>query len=179
MKTSESEVSQVIDLEDITGVDLSDKPRLRREIGQEIIDYIVERTQGGKDNIGKAFKEYSESYKNSKEFKAAGKSNQVNLTLSGDMLGKIDIVEEFGSTIKIAVAEEETPRAYGLISGFEGHPTIKRAPKRQFFGVSVDQLKKEILPQFKRDLASARAEQDKQAKGIDIARLLKFTEEET
>lgn len=178
-KISESEVSQTIDLESLTGVDFSDKPRLRRQIAQEIIDYMVERTKSGKDNTGERFKKYSESYKESKEFKAAGKSDEVNLTLSGDMLGNIDLIDESGSEIKIAVAEEETPRAYGLISGFKGHPTIKKAPKRQFFGVSVNDLKNEILPQFKADIEKAKAEEDKQKAGIDLARGLRFTTKKT
>jgi hypothetical protein len=174
-KITIDEVSQTIDLEKLTGVDLSDKPRLRREIAQDIIDYMVKRTQGGEDNSNKSFAKYSASYKASAEFKAAGKGNNVNLTLSGDMLGKIDIVEEDGSTVKIAVAAEETPRAFGLISGFEGHPTIDNGPKRQFFGVSVEDIKKEILPAYKDDLLRAKKEEDKQKQGIDLASLLEFT----
>lgn len=67
----------------------------RVQAAQLIIDTIVTRTMNNIDSNGKRFKNYSESYANSLEFKIAGKSkNDPNLTLSGDMLNSIQLLEQ-------------------------------------------------------------------------------------
>lgn len=67
----------------------------RRSIGQEIIRYIVDRTQDGLGIGRKPLGKYSENYKKSNEFKIAGKDGEtkVNLTLSGEMLNTLEIID--------------------------------------------------------------------------------------
>jgi hypothetical protein len=140
----EDEVSQTLDLEALTGVDISIDPTLVKEIGQAVIDYMQTRVEEGRGYGGqKLTPSYSDEYAKSWPFKAAGKSkNRVNMALSGDMMGSIDIVKENGAEIKIAVESDQAPKAFN-------HQTGDTLPKRKFFGITVDEFKSEILPQFK------------------------------
>jgi hypothetical protein len=67
----------------------------RNRIGLEIVNFIVERTKQGKGIGGKSLgNKYSKSYISSPEFEIAGKSpKQVNLTLSGDMLDSVEVLD--------------------------------------------------------------------------------------
>lgn len=67
----------------------------RKRLGIQIIDYIVKRTKDGKGVGNKPFKsKYSTSYVKSPEFEIAGKTpKDVNLTLSGDMLDSVEIID--------------------------------------------------------------------------------------
>jgi uncharacterized protein YuzE len=172
IKLTKSKVTQKIDLEDLIGVDISEDRNLVREIGQAIIDYMVERAEDGKGLNGVKLKSpYSKEYSESLDFKAAGKSkSKVNMTLSGDMLASIDIVDQSGSVIEIGIEDsEQAVKAYGHQTGFEGHPVLD-GPKRPFFGVSVKELQKEILPQFKNKIKNASASGDDQELVISRAR---------
>jgi hypothetical protein len=154
LKVTYDDVSQTIDFSEVAGVDLTGNQILIREMSQAVIDFIVERAQSGKGIGGKTLKKpYSKAYSESLDFKAAGKSkNDVNMTLSGDMLGAIDVLEEDGPTVKIGFADTtDNVKAYGHMSGFEGHPYIS-GPKREFFGVTKAELKEKILSQFKDDI---------------------------
>lgn len=145
LKLTEAEVSQTIDLKKLLGVDVSEYPEIKEAIGQAIIDLMVSRTESGKDVSGNNFFQYSKEYKNSLAFKAFGKTNKVNLTQSGDMLAFLDIVENKGNTIKIGWADdEENAKAYN-------HNAGDTVPKRAFFGVTDNDLKK-ITDEFKPDL---------------------------
>lgn len=161
---SESEISQEIDLKALTGVDVGKDPVLRREITQAMIDYMKGRTS---EHLGVGRKPwrntYSDEYANSLDFKAAGKSdNDVNLELSGDMIGSIDVAKEKGSVVKLAIVEKsQIPKAYGHITGFEGHPTIKNGSKykRNFFGLTDEELKDEILVNFESEIEELKDKQ--------------------
>lgn len=67
-------------------------PRQQESIGLEVIDRIRERTQGGVGLDGQ-LGAYSDSYRSSSDFEAAGKGPQVNLTLTGDMLDSIEVLD--------------------------------------------------------------------------------------
>lgn len=151
------EVSQTIDFNQLAGVDLSQDETLVREMGQAVIDYIKERSASGRGIGGvKLASPYSKDYADSEDFKAAGKNkNKVNMRLSGDMLESIDIVSEDGAKIKIAVAGDQTGKAFGHMSGFEGHPTIS-GPKRPFFGLTQSEIKEEIISKFKSEIESVK-----------------------
>lgn len=181
---SMDEVSQTIDFKKITGVDLSDNPDLVREIGQATIDYMLKRVDNGK-GIGNQTlpKPYSKSYSESAEFKAAEKSRyDVNMHLSGDMLGSVEGDVVTGSKFKFAVADDESAKAYGHMTGFKGHPTIGRknadgvSTQREFFGVTEDEIKKKILPKFKTELADMEKE-SLASKVINAADLFRFEED--
>ncbi len=138
----EDEVSLTIDLEDLFGVDVSDKPEIKQAVGQAIIDKIVSRTGSGKGVDGGKFQKYSESYTESLAFKAAGKSkDSVNLKLFGDMLGTLDVLSDEGNKLKIGWDDElQNAKAYN-------HNTGDTLPKREFFGLSDSEVK-EIKNEF-------------------------------
>ena len=126
------EVSQTIDQTWLRGIE--DEETLEA-IGQATIDYIRERASKGLGLGGETMKptKYSESYQNSPDFKAAGKSSSpVNMRLSGDMLGSLDLLVE-GDRLTIGLPADESPKAHGHMTGQEGQGPL---PKRQFFGVT-------------------------------------------
>jgi hypothetical protein len=156
IKLTKKRVSQKLDLNELTGRNIASDPVLVRKIAQGIIDYMVDRAKSGRGLGRKDLKSpYSKSYSESLAFKAASKSrNDVNMTLSGDMLRSIDILEEDGASVVIGIDDEvDAPKAYGHQTGFEGHPTIPSGKyKRPFFGVTTDEVKKEVLPKFKAEI---------------------------
>ncbi len=117
----------------------------RRSIGQAAVEFIVSRTKRGlgidgvklqgPDGDGK----YSKSYKDSNEFKAGGKSgSRVNLTLTGDMLTSMDVVDVSRDGI--------------IILGFTDDDDNDKASFMQeknynFFGLS-EREKRKILERF-------------------------------
>lgn len=148
-KFSESAVYQEINLGELLGFDLSDASELKQYIGQLILDKIKSRTEEGKGYNGKNLKSpYSKSYADSMEFKAFGKSKgNVNMTLSGDMLGLMDIIEDKGNKITIGWDDaEQNAKAYN-------HNVGDTVPKRPFFGINNKELYeiiREVRPEIKR-----------------------------
>ena len=155
LTVTRGDVSQTIDLVEITGVDITKNPELMRKIEQDIIDYTIDRTHSGLGPGGKPWnaQSYSNEYKDSLAFKAAGKSGQVDLDLTGDMLGSIDVLKEDGGKIKIGIAEDsQLDKAFGHQTGYKGHPTIPQGKyKREFIGLTHTELK-EILSQYKSEI---------------------------
>lgn len=133
-------------------LDLSDYDAFEREaIAVEVIDQIVKRTQNGKDKNGSAFAKYSKDYKNSLNFRNAGKSSSVDLTLSGDMLDSIAILSNRGGKVVIGFEKgsDENGKADGNIRGTFGQDR-KVGPKRDFLGISEGELDK-ILKRYPLD----------------------------
>lgn len=117
----------------------------RLDIADLVIEFIVDRTQRGIDVAGKRFPAYSKAYIDSLDFENAGKSKKVDLTLSGDMLAAIALLENRDGKIVIGYPEgsDEEGRAEGNILGsYGGEPDEKKA--RPFLGIKPDQLKKII-----------------------------------
>lgn len=130
----------------------------RLAIATEVIDYIVERTQSNKDYRNAPFKPYSKSYKNSTDFKAAGKSSKVDLTLSGDMLDSLKIIKEKRGEIVIGFTDkQEAGKAEGNIEGTYGQ-SRQVGPKRNFLGLSKKDLKENVLGNYPIRDEEARAE---------------------
>lgn len=143
LNLSTDEVSQTIDLADVFGFDVSRDQGLIQAFSQDAIDLILKRTQSGKDVNGGSFAPYSESYKGSLEFAAFGKSSNVDMTLSGEMLGVLEILNVEGSRVTFGLTGENAAKAYGHITGMKGHPTLDGVtPKREWFGVSEADLKR-------------------------------------
>lgn len=160
VKVTETELSQDIDFDSLANAPISLDPVLQREIAQATIDYIKNRVEDENLGLGrKALKSpYQKSYQESLDFQAAGKSaSNVNMMLSGDMMGSIDVIDE-GETVKIGIDNPAVmPRAYGHQSGFKGHPNKKMAEyKREFFGVTDDEVKKFVLADFEDDINALR-----------------------
>lgn len=143
----------------------------REAIAQETIDFIVERTQKGLDKNNSNFKPYSKSYKNSLNFKIAGKGAGVDLTLSGDMLSAIKALRDTKGKITIGFDKGlENDKAEGNILGTYGQPKPV-APPRDFLGITKTDFKNEILSKYPiRDREESRKRADKVIKAMQTAR---------
>jgi hypothetical protein len=134
-----------INLDQLFGERLNVNRSTREAIGQAVIDRIVERTQSGIDKFGRSLGRYSPSYKSSLAFKVTkGGDSIVNLTQTGDMLGSLTIVEQSDRTLTIGFDDsDQNVKAYGHISGMEGHPVLEgKVKKRDFMGLPKGELDK-------------------------------------
>ena len=131
----EDKVTQEIDLQEVFGVDLSGHPEIKERFGQACLDYQIERTKKGIDVNGNRFEGYDPDYVDSLEFKAWGKSkNKVNMTLRGEMLGLLDLVDTSGNKIKYGWEDNvQAAKAYN-------HNTGDTVKQRQFFGLTQKQI---------------------------------------
>lgn len=126
-------------------------------VADDILQFILRRTERGLDKDNAPFKKYSTSYSESLDFKIAGKSkNHVDLQLSGDMLTELQILNTSVTgfiTIGFEAGTEENDRAAwqrnNLKPGF---------PKRDFLGIADEDLAKIISP-YKRIVARKVAEE--------------------
>lgn len=123
---------------DLSGYSLEE----REAIALEIIDRIQKRTKSGKDKDGETFEGYSAAYKKSLNFKIGGKTGKVNLTLSGDMLDAIEIIDNYkNGKVKIGYSpgNSEGGKAEGNILGTYGQSSPV-GPSRDFLGISDSEL---------------------------------------
>jgi hypothetical protein len=126
------------------------KPDAREMLADEIMDFIRDRVTGKNlDKRNKPLPEYSKEYAKSLEFKIAGKSkDDVNLTLSGDMLGALTLLDHRSGKLTIGF-ENGTPenaKADGNIRGTYGK-SKPVGPKRDFLGLTQSDLER-ILTKF-------------------------------
>lgn len=137
-----SEAIVEIDLKPYLGKRASDDTT--EVIAEEILNFIVERTKSGKGMDGKAFPGYSKAYKDSFEFKVAGKTSKVDLTLSGEMLDSIEIIQAKNGKIAYGYSKgnEMSGRAEGNITGSYGKPQGNEAKARRFLDISPKELAK-------------------------------------
>jgi hypothetical protein len=135
-KVSKKNIYQKINLKELFGVDFGNDTDLKEYVGQLIIEKIRQRTEAGVDIDGDAFKAYSKKYIESLPFKAFGKDDgAVNMTLSGDMLGLMDIIDSTRNVITIGWSDETNKLK---AANHNGGYTL---PKRTFFGVTEKELK--------------------------------------
>jgi len=110
------------------------------EIADEIVEYVRDRTESGKNNRGQKFPKYSKAYTDSLEFKIAGKSKtKVNLTLTGDMLISMDWLKKESTKDKITIGfqksdDENIGKSEGNTRGTYGTATGSPAKARPFLG---------------------------------------------
>lgn len=153
-----SKVKQTINLKDEFGVDLRGLNSLKEAIGGAIIERIRSRTQagqgvsfsaGGSGRPVKLKAPYSKEYADSLDFKAFGKSRgKVDMKLTGDMLGLMDVIQIEGNKITIGWNDStENAKAYN-------HSVGDTVPRRPFFGVSKKELK-EIKDEFGDEIRAA------------------------
>lgn len=125
--------------------------QIKREFGKRCIDSIIERTLEGKDKKGNPWSgraaKYSESYKQSDEFRIYGKSpSVVNLKLTGDMQAAIDVVAINSRSVTLGfIGQEENDKAHGHVNG------ANYLPVRDFWGIpEKDQIAilKETIKDF-------------------------------
>lgn len=176
-KVSKRSIRQEIDLEELFGVSFKGARALREAIGQAIIDRMLERTrQGtgmkfGSNGAGREIKlksPYSKEYVQSDEFQAFGKrKNEVNMELTGDMLGSIDITGQSSSKIEIGITDStEAKKAFNHIVG-------DTVPERPFFGVNNRELN-QIKREFKSDVKNALKAKQSEGRDAFLASVLKI-----
>lgn len=135
-------------------------------MGLEIIDAILERTEKGLDKNNNPFPGYSDKYIESLDFSLAGKSpRKVNLKLSGEMLGAIEVLDvDKDGEIVIGIPRDDkfnNEKAEGNILGsYGGKPNKSKA--RDFMGISRDDLNAikenyKVTTRADRDRATERA----------------------
>ena len=141
-------VSQIFNLREMFGVDVSNAPEIREVVGEAILNRIRERTANGAGIGGSPFSngKYSDSYAESIEFVAAGKDqHEVNMELSGDMMALMDVISQTPNTIEIGWSDStQNAKAYN-------HNTGDTVPKRPFFGLSKSEIR-EIANEFKSEV---------------------------
>lgn len=140
---------------DLSGYGLT--PDEKDEVADLIIERIVNRTQQGLDINGRPWRgkagEYSQAYKDSLDFKIAGKSkNKVDLQLSGDMLAALDVLEKTSRSVTIGFenGSEENAKADGNIRGTYGKSKPIAGKARDFLGITYRDLEK-IIKEVKAD----------------------------
>ena len=119
----------VVNANELMGFDL--QASAVTQLGQAIVNRIVDRTQDGLDVSGRTFSaRYSTEYKESFRFRSQNKTNRVNLTLFGTMMGLLGVKEVNGQQIIIGWNfTDEQAKAFN-------HDTGDTVPQRQFLGLS-------------------------------------------
>ena len=132
-------------------IQLSNKysERELKAIGMDVIDRIVTRSQNENvDKNGNKFPAYSETYSKSLDFKNAGKSGDVDLTLSGDMLASLKILEIKKGKVVVGFEKGiENDKAEGNILGTYGTDKPNKKKARDFLGIT-DKEKEKILSNY-------------------------------
>lgn len=118
---------------------------VQKALAIEVIDFIIERSKGGKDKNNKDFPSYSKEYAKSFDFKLAGKNkNKVDLTLTGEMLNSLEVVDISEGEITIGYNAKDklnNAKAEGNITGsYGGKPNSKKS--RDFLGIHKSDLNK-------------------------------------
>lgn len=110
----------------------------RREVAQDIIDYIRDRTAQGKGKSGRPWggkaSQYSKSY---------GKNPPVDLVLSGDMLNSLQLLANKPGEITIGVplGDKDWGKAKGNILGTYGKKSPIPGKARRFLDISRNEVK--------------------------------------
>lgn len=145
--SDQTDVEMEVDLEKMFGGPVPNSSEFRQAVGQDIIDTIRKRTKSEMESwTGSNFSRYSDSYTESIDFKAYGKSqSKPNLTQTGGMLGSLDVVKEQESKIFIGFDDKtESEKAHGHITGNVG-------AKRDFFGLTSEEAAR-IVKRHQKDL---------------------------
>jgi hypothetical protein len=105
----------------------------KQVFGQRLVDRIIERTRDESiDKDGRSLGRYSNSYRESLVFQIYGKSDPVNLTLTGEMLESLDYTDS-KYIIVIDVSDDQKGKAEGHITGRLGK--YGKAKPRNFLGL--------------------------------------------
>lgn len=140
-------------------------------VAEEILNFIVERTKKGYGSDGEKFPGYSPLYKASDAFKLGGKSSKVDLTLSGEMLDSLEVLEAKRGKIVFGFAKDSdmNGRADGNCRGSYGTSKDDPSKARNFMELSGKELAKiirslDILPRSVQNQIA----KDAKAGAIDI-----------
>lgn len=116
----------------------------REAIGIDVIDFIIDRTKSGVDMNNSPLASYTKGYKETFEYKIGhGSDSDVNLTLTGEMLGSMVIVSHGAGFIKLGFNDKDAAEKAQWIQSPTGQKAGKQRP-RKFFGINDKDLNKII-----------------------------------
>jgi hypothetical protein len=126
-------------------VNLSDVPDLDRAdleiLGEEIIDFIIERTLKGKNINNRPFGRYSDEYA-----EREGKDNPPDLNLSSDMLESLEVLKVMPTAKRVRIGYDTRydglGKVEGNVLGTYGQKSPIPGKKRDFLGISKSDLEK-------------------------------------
>ena len=105
-------------------------PRVREQIGEDIIRKIKRRTAEGLNVNNQLFSAYSDNYE---------KSGTVNLRITGEMLAGLVVLSTGNGFIRIGFASETSNDKAAYIQQPRGRKA-GRQPRRSFVGISQQDL---------------------------------------
>ena len=151
---SKKKVAQKFNLEELFGVSFSGRPDLREEVGQALMDVMLDRTAEGKAIGGeKSLQRYSKEYKDSDAYADHRKTGKVNMELTGRMMDSIDM-KTSTNEVEIFVGKGvDTKKAYN-------HNKGDTVPKRDFFGLQKREIA-DVKKQFSKDFAAIKKKSTK------------------
>lgn len=124
----------------------------RRAIGRDIIEYLRKRTKSGRGEGNREWRgkagEYSKGYQSTIEYKLKSQKGTVDLTLSGDMLTAIEIIQNKKGKLQVGIpfGASEWGRGKGNILGsYGGKPNSSKS--RPFLKLSKEEVK-QILSKY-------------------------------
>lgn len=118
-------------------IETSLKPKERIALSEAIINYIQNRTMDGLDKNLEKFEKYKASYA---AFKGVG-INDVDLIMSGSMLGDLKLLSHSNGELNIGYEKgsESNGKAEGNIKGTYGQPSPVNKG-RDFLGISDEEI---------------------------------------
>lgn len=134
------EVSTEINLKSLLGASAKNES-IRQVFFEAAFDKMLARLDQGRGVDGKLHA-YSKAYKNSLAFAAFGKSNTVNMQLTGDMVQSITVLDSSETKLKIGIEDsKQAAKAYGHMTGMKGHPILDgKVDARNWFGWKDSEL---------------------------------------
>lgn len=139
----------------------------RQQFSKAVIDRIIERTHSGIDKSGAQFREYSKSYKASDIFMIYGKSSDVNLELTGEMLSSLKGVSNMQSIVIELIGAKNRAKAHGHVNGIRSSKYGR--VKRDFLGLPDEDLDAIMIEAVENFRSESYAHTVDTFKGLDFA----------
>lgn len=135
-------------------------PEQRELAGKKIVQLVKERTKHGVSAKSKPFPKYSKEYKESLDFKIAGKSSTVNLSQTGDMIADLDMLQHGRGYVLIGYSMdyEDIGKVHGNVTGEYGQE-FSTGKKRDFIGLP-ERLVRVIVEEAKNELPTLQEEKE-------------------
>ena len=153
------------------------RPTERLAVASEIIDFIIDRTKSGKDKDNKPFPKYSKGYKDSKSYEIAGKSGNVDITLSGETLNSLELISHTNGSILIGYDKGDSElngKVEGNRIGSYGQKEGDSKKARDFLGITEGD-KKKITNKY--PVKTKKERESTRRKAIDIVTALSESRE--
>lgn len=130
MAITKDEVSKEIKLDLPSNLPADVKADIQAEVGEFLVESILDYVGDGRSPVtGQQFKQLSKAYADEEK----GGRRTPNLDLEGDMLNSLTF-KPTKSGVEVGIYDDsQAIKAYGHITGFEGHPWLEGvAPARPF-----------------------------------------------